>query len=90
MKISALAASFFAALLAVAAFAAPADAQQKTRKKPQGASDAYSHGYMPGKVPPGQRSPYGVYGADGELYGMDPDPFIRMQINRDPKPWGDR
>jgi hypothetical protein len=38
-------------------------------------------------VPPSRQHPYGVYSADGELLGMDPDPNIRLQIRRDPKPW---
>jgi hypothetical protein len=28
-----------------------------------------------------------VYAGDGTLVGMDPDPFIRLMILKDPKPW---
>jgi hypothetical protein len=28
-----------------------------------------------------------VYAGDGTLVGMDPDPFIRLMIMKDPKPW---
>jgi hypothetical protein len=28
-----------------------------------------------------------VFAGDGTLVGMDPDPFIRLMIMRDPKPW---
>ncbi len=35
-----------------------------------------------------QSDPYAVYDTDGvTVVGRDPDPFIRLMIRRDPKPW---
>ena len=74
------------ALIIAAAVAVPAEAASKKKKKVSAvqAPVAYKYG---DRVPPSRQHPHGVYGADGELLGMDPDPNIRMMIRRDPKPW---
>ena len=74
------------ALLAAAAVAVPAEAASKKKKKATAvqAPATYTYGQ---RVPPSRQHPHGVYGADGELLGMDPDPNIRLMIRRDPKPW---
>ena len=75
------------ALIAAAAVAVPAEAAStKKKKKVSNVQAPVSYSYRD-RVPPSRQHPYGVYGADGELLGMDPDPNIRMMIRRDPKPW---
>jgi hypothetical protein len=66
------------AVLAGAAFvAAPlADAAPRKAKKAQ---------VQRVIAPPPQST--AVYAGDGTLVGMDPDPFIRLMILKDPKPW---
>ena len=82
MKILALAAA-----LIVAVAMAPAEAAAPKKKK-QVRAAAPAQTYMYGqRVPPSRQHPYGVYGADGELLGMDPDPNVRAMIRKDPKPW---
>ena len=67
------------AIVATAALvAAPADAASKKRKK------AY---VTRAPVTTPHPNPNAVYDADGRVIGMDPDPFIRMMIRRDPRPW---
>jgi hypothetical protein len=85
MKVLALA----TALIAAVAVAVPAEAATGKKKKKVTAVQApQSSPYSNLKrVPPHLQHPYGVYGADGELLGMDPDPNIRMMIRKDPKPW---
>lgn len=67
---------FTLALTLVVLAAVSAEAASKTRKRMpvQNPSVTAPHPH-----------PHGVY-ARGELVGMDPDPFIRLQILRDPKP----
>jgi hypothetical protein len=87
MKALVLVTALAAAVALVAASAVPADAASKKKKKVsavQAPVYMYKHG---DRVPPSRQHPYGVYGADGELLGMDPDPNIRLMIRRDPKPW---
>ena len=87
MKAFVLVTTLAAAVALVAASAAPADATSKKKKKVS-AVHAPSYMYKYGdRVPPSRQHPHGVYGADGELLGMDPDPNIRLMIRRDPKPW---
>jgi hypothetical protein len=87
MKALVFATALAAAVALVAASAVPADAASKKKKKVR-ATHAPSYMYKYGdRVPPSRQHPYGVYGADGELLGMDPDPNIRLMIRRDPKPW---
>ena len=75
------------ALIVAAAVAAPAEAASNKKKKKVTAVQApVTHSYRD-RVPPSRQHPHGVYGADGELLGMDPDPNIRMMIRKDPKPW---
>jgi hypothetical protein len=38
-------------------------------------------------IPSIGRHAHEVYTSDGELVGRDPDPFIRLMIQRDPRPW---
>mgnify|MGYP000039889760 CR=1 FL=1 len=66
------------ALIAAVAVAAPAEAASKSKKKKVSkAKAAPTYVYKYGdRVPPSRQHPYGVYGADGELLGMDPDPNI--------------
>jgi hypothetical protein len=87
MKALVLVTALGATLALAAASAVPAEAAN-TKKKKVGAVRApvATHSYRE-RVPPSRQHPYGVYGADGELLGMDPDPNIRMMIRRDPKPW---
>jgi hypothetical protein len=76
------------ALVAAAAVAVPTEASTGTKKKKKAsnvqAPATYSHRE---RVPASRQHPYGVYSADGELLGMDPDPNVRLMIRRDPKPW---
>ena len=74
------------ALIAAAAVAAPAEAASKKKRKISAVQAPVTHHYRD-RVPPSRQHPHGVYGADGELLGMDPDPNIRLMIRRDPKPW---
>ena len=73
------------ALIAAAAVAVPAEAQSSKKKKAT-VQEPATYSYRD-RVPPHRQHPYGVYGADGELLGMDPDPNVRLMIRRDPKPW---
>lgn len=78
------------ALIAAAVVAVPAEAAGKKKKKLTAvqAPVAYQSGYQSLKrVPPHRQHPHGVYSADGELLGMDPDPNIRMMLRKDQKPW---
>jgi len=76
------------ALITAAAIAMPAEAATGKKKKKVSAVHAPAQTYKHGdRVPPSRQHPHGVYGADGELLGMDPDPHIRMMIRKDPKPW---
>ncbi len=85
MKALVLVTALAAAVALVAASAVPADAASKKKKKASVQAPAtYTYGQ---RVPPSRQHPHGVYGADGELLGMDPDPNIRLMIRRDPKPW---
>jgi hypothetical protein len=85
MKALVLVTALAAAVALVAASAMPADAASKKKKKVSVQAPAtYTYGQ---RVPPSRQHPHGVYGADGELLGMDPDPNIRLMIRRDPKPW---
>jgi hypothetical protein len=74
-------------LIAAVAVAAPAEAQSTKKKKKVGNVQAPATYSYRERVPPSRQHPYGVYSADGELLGMDPDPNIRLMIRRDPKPW---
>jgi hypothetical protein len=75
------------ALIATVAVAVPAEAQStKKKKKVSNVQAPATYSYRE-RVPPSRQHPYGVYSADGELLGMDPDPNIRLMIRRDPKPW---
>lgn len=75
------------ALIAAVAVAVPAEAaSQKKKKKVSSVQAPVSSSYRD-RVPPSRQHPHGVYSADGELLGMDPDPNIRMMIRKDPKPW---
>jgi len=62
----------------VALVAVPADAASKKGKN-QPAKPALE------ASPRGQ--PNAVYDSDGRILGVDPDPFIRLMIRRDPRPW---
>ncbi len=86
MKALVLVTALAAAVALVAASAVPAEAASKKKKKVSAvqAPATYTYGQ---RVPPSRQHPHGVYGADGELLGMDPDPNIRLMIRRDPKPW---
>ena len=75
MKIHILA----AALVASVAFAAPADAASKTKKK-------VVHRAPIGAVHSRANSSYDVY-VSGELVGRDPDPSIRAYMMRNPHIW---
>jgi hypothetical protein len=72
---------------AVALIAAPAEAASEKKKKKVSRVQAPVTYQYRDRVPPSRQHPYGVYSADGVLLGMDPDPNIRLQIRRDPKPW---
>ena len=75
------------ALIAAVAVAAPVEAATgKKKKKVSNLQAPATYSYRE-RVSPSRQHPYGVYGADGELLGMDPDPNIRLMIRRDPKPW---
>jgi hypothetical protein len=74
------------ALIAAVAVAAPAEAASRKKQKVSNVQAPATYSYRD-RVPPSRQHPYGVYGADGELLGMDPDPNVRLQIRRDPKPW---
>jgi hypothetical protein len=67
-----------AAVAAVALVAAPADAASKKRKQA-------SWTRAPVTAPHSNRNT--VYGPDGTVVGTDPDPFIRLMMQRDPRPW---
>jgi hypothetical protein len=76
------------ALIAAAAVAVPAEASTSSKKKKKASATQAPATYSyRERVPPSRQHPYGVYGADGELLGMDPDPNVRLMIRRDPKPW---
>ena len=68
-------------LAAMAVAATPSDAAK--RKSQSAAAKPVHARTMPANV----RHPYDVYSHDGVLVGRDPDPFIRLMIMRDPKPW---
>ena len=85
MKALVLVTAFAAAVALVAASAVPADAASKKKKKAS-VQAPVTYDYRD-RVPPSRQHPHGVYGADGELLGMDPDPNIRAMIRKDPKPW---
>lgn len=72
MKIPALA----VALMAAVAFAAPAEAAAKKKRKSVPQQRAVAT----------QADRYDVFDAD-RVVGRDPDPFIRAMIQRDPRPW---
>ena len=77
------------ALIAAVAVAMPAEAATGKKNKKVAASSQvapFTHKYGD-RVPPNRQHPWGVYGADGEVLGMDPDPNVRLMIRRDPKPW---
>lgn len=86
MKAFVLVTALAAAVALVAASAVPADAASKKKKKVSAVQAPGGYHYRD-RVPPSRQHPHGVYGADGELLGMDPDPNIRLMIRRDPKPW---
>jgi hypothetical protein len=70
-----------AAIVAAAALVtAPADGASKKRKK-------VTASHAPVTTPYARRNSNTVYDSDGTVLGADPDPFIRSQIRRDPKPW---
>jgi hypothetical protein len=75
-------------LAAVAAaailLAAPALAQTKKTKRAAAKSPVAVAQQAP--VPAAAR-PYAVYSPDGVFLGADPDPFIRMMIQREGKHW---
>jgi len=60
----------------VALVVAPADAASKKRKNAHVT-----------RAPVTTPHPNAVYDADGTILGVDPDPFIRLMIRRDPRPW---
>lgn len=67
----------FVTVLATVAATMPAETAAKKRQK--------------SSAPPPQRAivtihPHDVL-SEGEVVGRDPDPFIRLMIRRDPKPW---
>jgi hypothetical protein len=68
-----------AVIAASVALAAPsADAASKRSKDP----------YANRAPETSQRGrPNAVYGSDGRLIGVDPDPFIQLMMRRDPRPW---
>ena len=67
------------ALLALAITPAAAQAKKK-RVAPPSPPSIHAQASMPGQ------HPHGIYMPDGELIGMDPDPFIRLMMRKDPKP----
>lgn len=89
MRSIALLTSLVIAGFAAASFAPPAEAKKRRAAQPV---DQYTNQqYMAGKYPPNMRDPTGVYMADGEEVGKDPDPHIRLMMTRDPKgSWGTR
>jgi len=68
-----------AAIVASIALAAPsADAASKKSKDP----------YANRAPETSQRGrPNTVYDSGGRVIGVDPDPFIRLMMTRDPRPW---
>jgi hypothetical protein len=76
-------------LAAVAAaavlLAAPALAQTKKSKRAAAKSPLLAVAQQ-APVPAAAR-PYAVYSPDGVFLGADPDPFIRMMIQREGKHW---
>jgi hypothetical protein len=78
--------TILAAIAAAAVlFAAPALAQTKKSKRAS-AKPPSATVYQLAPVPAGAR-PYAVYSPDGVFLGADPDPFIRMMIQREGKHW---
>jgi hypothetical protein len=65
-------------LAAVALVAWPAEAASKKGK---------SSSVKPAAEAPLRVQPNAVYDSDGKILGVDPDPFIRLMIRRDPRPW---
>jgi hypothetical protein len=62
---------------AVALVAWPAEASKKSK----------SSSAKPAPEAPSRVQPNAVYDSDGKILGVDPDPFIRLMIRRDPRPW---
>lgn len=77
MKAFVLAAAIVAAATLVTA---PADGAAEKRKK-------VTRSHAPVTTPYARRNSNRVYDSDGTALGADPDPFIRSQIRRDPRPW---
>ena len=71
-------AGVIAALTALALAAGPAESASKKRKKAPA-----THAPVTTSHP----HPHAVYESDGTVLGVDPDPFIRMMIRKDPRPW---
>lgn len=72
-----------AALVASVAFAAPADAASKKKKKPYHRAQ---FGAQAGTLHYKQNGSYDVY-VGNELVGRDPDPSIRASMRRNPHLW---
>ena len=70
----------FFLLAAVAASVAIAAAAEAA---PQKSKDPYAN--APATAQRGQ--PNAVYDSGGRVIGVDPDPFIRLMMRRDPRPW---
>jgi hypothetical protein len=62
----------------VSLLALPAEAVSKKRKNAPATR-------APVTIP--HPHPHAVYESDGTVLGMDPDPFIRIMIRKDPRPW---
>jgi hypothetical protein len=71
----------FVLLAAVAASVAIAAAAEAAPKK---SKDPYAN-RAPATAQRGQ--PNAVYDSGGSVIGVDPDPFIRLMMRRDPRPW---
>jgi hypothetical protein len=69
----------FVLLAAVAASVAIAAAAEAAPKK---SKDPYAN-----RAPAQRGQPNAVYDSGGRVIGVDPDPFIRLMMRRDPRPW---